>query len=398
MTDRREELLQARVDGELTSDERHELERLLEEDASTRLRAGELDALSKALNVLGPEDPPARVLRAVIDHVKHNAPEALPEYQTTATGGLMRTKVLWGLAAAAGIVLAALAYTGFPPESGGSEGAIGAAKRYQAGQIAASDVKLGDQAAQEFLQSDLFDKLMKDDATRKLLSDDNFRQMAGRTEFRNLLLAPELKGLLDTSALADGKVALALANDDLAFALSSEELGGAFANAHFRRALEDPEFRLRLSGELRQLATNTDLRNSVQNDVAFKGELRNLETQLGLLKSEAFLRALNSVEFRRVAFSDQFLKIFSDAQLVAALESAEFRNLLVNSNLRAGLRVAGLSQALSNQNFRQLAASGALHQALKNDLLIRALESNDLAAALSSPRFGEALRVGYSDR
>ena len=88
----------------------------------------------------------------------------------------MRTKVLWGLAAAAGIVLAVLAYTGFPPETGGSEGAIGAAKRYQAGQIAASDVKLGDQAAQEFLQSDLFDKLMKDDAaSARLLSDPTSR-------------------------------------------------------------------------------------------------------------------------------------------------------------------------------------------------------------------------------
>ena len=83
----------------------------------------------------------------------------------------MRTKVLWGLAAAAAIVLAVLAYTGFPPDTGGSEGAIGAAKRYQAGQIAASDVKLGDQAAQEFLQSDLFDRLRKDETVVAALSN-----------------------------------------------------------------------------------------------------------------------------------------------------------------------------------------------------------------------------------
>ena len=83
----------------------------------------------------------------------------------------MRTKVLWGLAAAAAIVLAFFSVTGFPPTLGGTEGAIGAAKRYQAGQIAASDVKLGDQSAQEFLQSDLFDKLMKDESVRKALTD-----------------------------------------------------------------------------------------------------------------------------------------------------------------------------------------------------------------------------------
>ena len=53
MTDRREELLQARVDGELTSDQRRELERLLAEDASTRLRAGELDALVRGAQRAG---------------------------------------------------------------------------------------------------------------------------------------------------------------------------------------------------------------------------------------------------------------------------------------------------------------------------------------------------------
>ncbi len=77
--------------------------------------------------------------------------------------------------------------------------------------------------------------------------------------------------------------------------------------------------------------------------------LRNLERQLGLLKSEAFLRALNSIEFRRVAFSDQFLKAFSDVQLGAALENAEFRKMLADSDLRNGLRRVGLSQALGDR-------------------------------------------------
>ena len=166
MTDRCEELLQARLDGELTSAQRAELEQILAGDARPAMRAGELEALVETLNLLGPVDPPARVIRTVIDHINETAPAALESPLATTGGDGMRTKVLWGLAAAAAIVLAVLAYTGFPPETGGSEGAIGAAKRYQAGQIAASDVKLGDQAAQEFLQSDLFDKLMKDECGR----------------------------------------------------------------------------------------------------------------------------------------------------------------------------------------------------------------------------------------
>ena len=158
MTDRCEELLQARLDGELTSAQRAELEQILAGDAAARAarrraRSACRDAESSgAGGSTGPCHPNG--------HRSHQRDGA--DGMDIATGHNwrlgMRTKVLWGLAAAAAIVLAVLAYTGFPPETGGSEGAIGAAKRYQAGQIAASDVKLGDQAAQEFLQSDLFDK------------------------------------------------------------------------------------------------------------------------------------------------------------------------------------------------------------------------------------------------
>jgi len=224
MIDRREELLQARVDGELASDQRLELERLLAKDATARLRAGELEALVQTLNLLRPVDPPARVMRAVMDHVHHNAPGALHESELTLTGGLMRTKVLWGLAAAAGIVLAVLAYTGFPPDTGGSEGAIGAAKRYQAGQIAASDVKLGDQGAHAFLQSDLFDKLMKDESVRKALSDPDIRV-----------------------ALADPAIRVALTDSDLRAALTNPGMRTSLSDPRIRTALNDPAMRVALS-------------------------------------------------------------------------------------------------------------------------------------------------------
>ena len=224
MTDRHDDLLQARVDDELTPAQRVEVERLLAHDEAARLRAGELKALVDALNVPGPADPPARVMRTVMAYIHDNAPEALHESQMAVTGGLMRTKVLWGLAAAAAIVLAVLGYTGFPPEAGGSEGAIGAAKRYQAGQIAASDVKLGDQAAQEFLQSDLFDKLMKDESVRKALNDPDIRV-----------------------ALADPAIRVALTDSDLRAALTNPEMRTSLSDPRIRTALNDPAMRVALS-------------------------------------------------------------------------------------------------------------------------------------------------------
>ena len=73
---------------------------------------------------------------------------------------------MWGLAAAATITFAVFAMKGFPPAGYGTEGTIGAAKKYQAQQLADKDVVLGDAAVQEFLQSDTFDRLMKDPNAR----------------------------------------------------------------------------------------------------------------------------------------------------------------------------------------------------------------------------------------
>ena len=88
-----------------------------------------------------------------------------------------------GLAAAAAVVLVTFSITGYPPIGKGTEGTIGQANRYQAPQpqMSASDVKLGDTAVQEFLQSDMFDRLMKDENARKLLADASVRAMLADT-------------------------------------------------------------------------------------------------------------------------------------------------------------------------------------------------------------------------
>ena len=75
-------------------------------DEAARLRAGELEALVETLNVLEPVIHPRASCTRYMAHVNAARP-GVTESQTTAThGGLMRTKVLWGLAAAAAIVLA----------------------------------------------------------------------------------------------------------------------------------------------------------------------------------------------------------------------------------------------------------------------------------------------------
>ena len=80
----------------------------------------------------------------------------------------MAKKVLIGLAAAAAILIGVFMTMGWPPVDLGTQGTVGAAKRYQAQQMSASDVKLGDASVQEFLQSDVADRLMKDPQARAL--------------------------------------------------------------------------------------------------------------------------------------------------------------------------------------------------------------------------------------
>ena len=297
MTDRRDALLQARLDGELTAAERVELEHLLAGDAAARARAGELEALVDALNLLGPVDPPARVMHTVIDHINDTRPAAMdPSPVASSSGGVgMRTKVLWGLAAAAAIVLAVFAYTGFPPDPAGSEGAIGAAKRYQAGQIAASDVKLGDQAAQDFLQSDLFDKLMKDESVRKALSD------------------PAL-----------GK------------ALSDPALGKALTDEAFGRALRDPAFgRALTDADLTKALTDVDLRFRLTDAALVKA-----------LGDPALVKALSDPALGKALADPALGRALADPALGRALASADLRMALNSNGLAAALKSPQFGEAL----------------------------------------------------
>ena len=99
----------------------------------------------------------------------------------------MNKKILFGLAAAAAIVLAVITYNSNPPATVGTEATIGAAQRAQTPQIEAKDVKLGDTSAQAVLQTDTFDAIMKDEALRSSLQDTEIRQQLHNVDLRKSL-------------------------------------------------------------------------------------------------------------------------------------------------------------------------------------------------------------------
>jgi hypothetical protein len=103
------------------------------------------------------------------------------------------------------VVGGAVAYFGlngkFPPTSG-TEGAIGAANRYQAGQMSDADVALKDADVQAFLQSDLFHQLATNADFRACVKDEAFGRVAEFMAARagdNLVSAEALKHRIDSA-------------------------------------------------------------------------------------------------------------------------------------------------------------------------------------------------------
>ena len=79
----------------------------------------------------------------------------------------MTKKVLWAIAAVGAVALVLSLWLGSPSVGPGTEATVGAAKRSVAPQ--ADSVALGSMDVQQFLQSDTFDKLMRNSATRAIL-------------------------------------------------------------------------------------------------------------------------------------------------------------------------------------------------------------------------------------
>jgi hypothetical protein len=261
------------------------------------------DELDQLLDTLGPAEPSADLVANIMQQVKATSPapaasRAMPGHRDNLTDGGtgMGKKVMWGLAAAAALTLIVMKFTGFPPMGDGTEGTVGAAKRYQAPQMAPGDVAVAPDDVQTFLQSDTFDRLIKDENTRQMLSNSSFRGALANAEFRSALATPEMLK-----------------------ALSNPELRQALATPQMRQALATPEMRQALaSAELRQALATPEMRQA--------------------LASQAFARALSD---------SSLAQAMSSPQMAAALASPAFRAALSNPGFAHALATPQMAQALA---------------------------------------------------
>ena len=234
-----EALVQGAIDGSLSPDDHKTLDDLMASDHSVRARAAELEQLSALLQSVRQVDAPPTFAADVLAriHASSESPDRVVEFSrgskpgkdSALRGGVsMNKNIIWGLAAAAVLVLAAVGYMANPSVNQGTEATIGAAQRYQAPQIEAKDVAVGDTKTIALMQTATWDAIVKDETLRTLLQDANFRTKLQDPEIRRALQNPE--------------AAKKLSDVQLQVALARPAFQAALRDQGFVRAIRDPRF------------------------------------------------------------------------------------------------------------------------------------------------------------
>ena len=279
-------LLQGALDNTLTPEEQARLAAMLRDSREARDRAAAFDELTGLIESLDPAAPPTGLVEHVLAKVSHRPYAVRPS--TFERGVTVNKKILFGLAAAAAVFLAVITYNSYPRPTEGTEATIGAAQRAQAPQIAAQDVKLGDTSAQDVLQTETFDAIMKDETVRTMLQSAEMRVQMQNAALRSALQDEGIK-----SALLDPGLMRMLKDPALTSALNSPDLVSQFADANFKVML-----------------TNRAFADALRND-----GFRNMLSRNGVaaaLAGAAFQQALHDNGFAAAMRSPQFVAQLSN--------------------------------------------------------------------------------------
>jgi hypothetical protein len=163
------------------------------------------------------------------------------------------------------VVLAGAAYvaTIYPPSGDTLAGSVTPADRYRA-DIKPTDLTtlpLGDQTVSEFMQTDIFQKIVSDkalavafgsDAFRQALGSDAFRQALGSDAFRQALGSDAFRQALGSDAFRQ-----ALGGDAFRQSLGSDAFRQAMGSDAFRQAMGSDAFRAALSNDAARAAAQS---------------------------------------------------------------------------------------------------------------------------------------------
>jgi hypothetical protein len=397
----RDELLHGALDGTLSEAQAERLRKELAADAALRERAARLQRVKDMLDGLGPAEPPGELVDRVMAAVAEGAPvrpsrllrfadrvvagrhqlfnRRVRHFDDNDSGDTLRwttgmaggggnvaKKTLWAVAGlAAATILVVVYFNGTRSLDQGAQGTIGAADRYRGAQPTSVAAKEGN--AQKFLQSDTFDRLLKDKNVRALLADKEMCALLASPEIQAALQRPDAQALQDESveaALRNAKLQAALQDESVGAALRSVDLQAALQDQTVDAALRSAKLQAALEDENVQAALrNKNVRTALEDAEAVQAALKGRKSSLAA--NDDFQAALKNAKFRALLGDDAF---------EAALKNAKFRGLLADDAFEA---------ALKNAKFRALIADDGFQAALRQGPLMGLLASDaDFQAAL----------------
>ncbi|HEX7879049.1 MAG TPA: hypothetical protein VF720_06540 [Candidatus Eisenbacteria bacterium] len=166
----------------------------------------------------------------------------------------MQRKALLGVGLVAVGAIVFFVLRNYPPVTNGTEGTIGAAKRYQTEQIKAADVQLGDASVNDVLQSGMFHKMMTNEDFRKLVMSDGFRNAAADDGFSRMVADAGARNVLNSgdvqrAAAPEGDLGKLLASD-AALLVTTADGQRLIADDSFNKVLADAGARATLQDAL----------------------------------------------------------------------------------------------------------------------------------------------------
>jgi len=247
----------------------------------------------------------------------------------------------------AGIAVYAVATGMYPPKSG-TEGAIGAASRYQAQQIADADVSLQDASVQAFLQSDTFNKMATNATFRKHVLDSK-----STVKLKNLYQKTQLADGADLAELLDGAEIAELMND-------SELLNAVAGDELFKKALNQQEI-MELAknvvaakkSKAQSEATAADLEKFAQ--ALQQAGVSDLEKKSRLFKNNGFTELLARGHARALLGNRDLLELLSDDGLAEMFNDDGLQANLLDRKTIEVMKIAPaemLSKALNAKSIK----------------------------------------------
>jgi hypothetical protein len=229
------------------------------------------------------------------------------------------------------------ALTGIYPPRAGTEGAIGAASRYQAPQITDTDVNLQDETVQSFLQSDMFYKLSTNATFRKAVT--------------NRKAIEQLKSLYSKSTVQDGAEIADLMK-------SSQALDRASHDELFKKAVDQREV-VALAQKLVD-SQKSQLDKSANADAMAK--IQAIFKQAGVSELDNKSQVFNNKTFVGLMAKGKAGELLANRDLVQLLSSRDLGELFADRGLAADLMSKNVVEAMKKAPVEDLGKALATAQ------------------------------------